>query len=406
VLVGRGAHAGETAVLAGLVLGGAEGLVRARASQPALLPRMRWGQPLVAPALGVIALALVDALVGLAGIGASDLLAILGAAAALAIVGSGWARRRARACPVRIAVIGSERTTRRLSANLRAAGQPGYAVVGRIAARGDDSPATALGPLTELPALVDAHDLDLLLMGDEVPRPEVFGEVARSCLAGQVRLAELIDFTEQVLGHVPIGAMSAAWFQYILHPRFRVGAPASKRALDVAVAGALGVLALPLLAVLALLIRRDGGPVLFRQLRVGERGRPFLMLKLRTMRPGYANVVEWASLDDPRITPIGRLLRRTHLDELPQLVNVLRGEMSLVGPRPEELGVVSSYSAWHFKRLMVKPGMTGPMQVNGRGDLSLDERVRLELTYIENYSILTDLKILLMTVAAIFRAAE
>jgi lipopolysaccharide/colanic/teichoic acid biosynthesis glycosyltransferase len=98
---------------------------------------------------------------------------------------------------------------------------------------------------------------------------------------------------------------------------------------------------------------------------------------------------------------VGRILRRTSLDEIPQFWNVLRGEMSLVGPRPEEVRVVRLYTDWHRHRLAVKPGMTGPMQVNGRGDLPLDDRVRLEIDYIKNYSLLTDVEMLLKTVPAV-----
>ena len=104
---------------------------------------------------------------------------------------------------------------------------------------------------------------------------------------------------------------------------------------------------------------------------------------------------------DPRITRLGRWLRRWSIDELPQLWNVLRGEMSLVGPRPEEPRIVALYNDWHRQRLGVKPGLTGPMQVNGRGQLSLDERVRLELDYIENYSIWCDVEILLRSIPVV-----
>jgi lipopolysaccharide/colanic/teichoic acid biosynthesis glycosyltransferase len=105
--------------------------------------------------------------------------------------------------------------------------------------------------------------------------------------------------------------------------------------------------------------------------------------------------------DDPRVTRVGRWLRRFNLDELPQLFNVLKGEMSLVGPRPEETHVVQIYEDWHRKRLAVRPGITGPMQINGRGDLSLDERVELELAYIEEHSLWIDLLILLKTVPVV-----
>ena len=170
------------------------------------------------------------------------------------------------------------------------------------------------------------------------------------------------------------------------------------------------VLAAPLLAALAVAIKLDSeGPVLFVQSRAGENGRPFRLLKLRTMVQGademLPELIDPASLPspafkrrDPRVTRVGRFLRHTSLDELPQLWNVLRGDMSLVGPRPEEVRVVRHYNDWHRRVLAVKPGLTGPMQVNGRADLELEERVRLELDYIENYSIRRDLTILAKTV--------
>jgi lipopolysaccharide/colanic/teichoic acid biosynthesis glycosyltransferase/GT2 family glycosyltransferase len=190
-----------------------------------------------------------------------------------------------------------------------------------------------------------------------------------------------------------------------------------KRALDMVVAGVGLVVCLPLLAVLAVLVRLDSpGPVLFVQERVGENGRRFRMVKLRSMVVGAEALAEALAetmaeegragqkpANDPRVTRLGRFLRRWSLDELPQFWNVLRGEMSLVGPRPEEPRIVAEYGDWHRARLRVKPGMTGPMQISGRGDLPLDERVRLELDYIEGYSLWRDLAILAKTVPAVVR---
>ena len=189
---------------------------------------------------------------------------------------------------------------------------------------------------------------------------------------------------------------------------------AIKRAIDVACSVVGLILAAPVLMVLAVCIRLGSpGPAFFVQQRVGKDGRSFRMIKLRTMVDGAEDmlpeVVDRDTLDgpafkvpdDPRVTRIGRWLRRTSLDELPQLWNVLRGEMSLVGPRPEEMRIVGLYNDWHRRRLVVKPGMTGPMQVNGRADLSLDERTRLEIDYIEHYSLWRDLCILVRTAGAI-----
>lgn len=183
-----------------------------------------------------------------------------------------------------------------------------------------------------------------------------------------------------------------------------------KRLMDV-VGSLVGlVIAAPLLVVLAAAIKLDsGGPVFFVQVRAGENGRPFRMVKLRTMVEGAEEITDPAALPsaafkrrrDPRITRLGRFLRRASLDELPQLWNVLKGEMSLVGPRPEELRVVHYYSDWHRQRLAVKPGLTGPMQVAGRADLSLDERVELELDYIRDHSLLRDVRLIGRTVVAV-----
>ena len=187
-----------------------------------------------------------------------------------------------------------------------------------------------------------------------------------------------------------------------------------KRCLDIAVSATLLVVLLPLFAVVALLVKRDSpGPVLFRQRRAGLHGRPFWMLKFRTMLADaeelLPQLVSFDGLDepvfkledDPRTTRTGRRLRCWSLDELPQLLNVLRGEMSLVGPRPEQLELVALYSPEQRDRLRVKPGLTGPMQVYGRGRLSLAERLAVEREYIENLTLGRDLRILTLTLPAV-----
>jgi exopolysaccharide biosynthesis polyprenyl glycosylphosphotransferase len=188
-----------------------------------------------------------------------------------------------------------------------------------------------------------------------------------------------------------------------------------KRMLDIGFAGVALILLAPVLLVVAVAVRLDTkGPVIFSQLRAGLHGRPFWMLKFRTMvadaEERLADVVALDELsapmfklaNDPRVTRVGRLLRRTSLDELPQLWNVLRGDMSLVGPRPEQLDLVDRYLPEHQFRLWVKPGMTGPMQVFGRGQLSFDERLAVEREYIENLSIGRDLRILALTAPVVF----
>jgi lipopolysaccharide/colanic/teichoic acid biosynthesis glycosyltransferase len=187
-----------------------------------------------------------------------------------------------------------------------------------------------------------------------------------------------------------------------------------KRTLDLLIASAGLVISAPALFAAGLAIKlEDAGPVLFKQERVGEGGRRFMMVKLRTMVPDaeqrLAEVLGSSALegpafkipDDPRVTRTGRFLRRWSLDELPQLWNVLKGEMSLVGPRPEEVLVVEQYDDRQRRRLAVPPGLTGPMQVAGRGLLDFDARLQLELEYIEDYTLRRDFEILLRTIPAV-----
>jgi lipopolysaccharide/colanic/teichoic acid biosynthesis glycosyltransferase len=178
------------------------------------------------------------------------------------------------------------------------------------------------------------------------------------------------------------------------------------RALDVVVAGAGLVLASPLLAAAALATKLESrGPVLYRQTRVGKDGVDFELLKLRTMVVGAERMGAGPAVDqgDTRITRVGRVLRRTSLDELPQLWNVLRGEMSVIGPRPTLRYQVEQYDEHQRRRLEIRPGLTGWAQVNGRASLPWAERIELDVWYVEHRSPKVDLEILLRTPLALFR---
>ena len=173
------------------------------------------------------------------------------------------------------------------------------------------------------------------------------------------------------------------------------------RLVDVLVAGVALVLSSPLLlaAMIAVRLETHGSPI-YRQHRVGRDGEPFEMLKLRTMVSGAEHVGAGLAVNhgDPRITRVGRFLRRFSIDELPNLVNVLRGEMSIVGPRPTIQVQVDQYTERQRRRLDVKPGLTGWAQVNGRASLPWHERIELDLWYVEHRSLLLDLRIIAMTV--------
>ena len=177
-----------------------------------------------------------------------------------------------------------------------------------------------------------------------------------------------------------------------------------KRLFDILVAATLLLLTLPLMLATALAVRLAlGPPVLLRQTRPGKGGIPFLFFKFRTMteeRDGAGRLLP----DERRLTPFGRWLRATSLDELPQLVNVLKGDMSLVGPRPLLMEYISLYSPQQARRHEVRPGITGWAQVNGRNALSWEERFRLDVWYVDHRSLLLDLRILLLTVLRVFQA--
>jgi lipopolysaccharide/colanic/teichoic acid biosynthesis glycosyltransferase len=181
---------------------------------------------------------------------------------------------------------------------------------------------------------------------------------------------------------------------------------ALNRATDVAIAGTALVIASPMLALASLAVKLTsrGGPVLYRQTRVGKDGADFELLKLRTMVEGAETMGAGAAVNrgDPRITPVGRVLRRLSLDELPQLWNVVRGDMSVIGPRPTLRYQVERYTPRQRRRLEVKPGITGWAQVHGRATLPWDERIELDVWYVEHRSPALDVKILAKTPLALF----
>ncbi len=230
-----------------------------------------------------------------------------------------------------------------------------------------------------------------------------------------VVVPRLIDVAGPRVTTRPVAGLSLL---HVEAPVFAGPRLALKTALDRVCAAMLLLLLSPIFAIVAVLIRRDSsGPVFFRQDRIGKDGKPFPMLKFRTMQVGAEAMLEslldrsdgqgplFKLRDDPRITRVGAKLRRYSIDELPQLVNVLRGQMSLVGPRPPLASEVETYEYDVRRRLLVKPGMTGLWQINGRSDLSWDESVRFDLYYVENWSVLSDLIILWRTGRAVFQSS-
>ena len=206
---------------------------------------------------------------------------------------------------------------------------------------------------------------------------------------------------------------------HIERPALRGVSAFSKAVFDRTIAAVWCLVLLPLFAIIGLLVRLDSkGPVFFRQSRVGLDGKGFTMIKFRSMvsdaearlaevrdEADHGNGVLYKRHDDPRVTRVGRMLRRYSLDELPQLINVARGEMSLVGPRPPLRSEVDGYEPDAIRRLRVKPGLTGLWQVSGRSDLSWDESLRLDLRYVDNWSMMFDIQILWRTIRAVIRGS-
>jgi len=204
----------------------------------------------------------------------------------------------------------------------------------------------------------------------------------------------------------------------LIQPRnvtlFRTSYRISKRILDLTICALFLPVLLPVIGLCALAIWIDDpGPIFFMQKRTGKGGRRFKMFKLRTMaknaeelkqKYAHLNELTWPDFkitNDPRVTRVGRILRKTSLDELPQIFNIIKGDMSLVGPRPTSFDV-STYKLWHTERLEVVPGLTGLWQVSGRSDLDFDDRLRLDIEYIDRRSLWLDIWILIRTVTVVF----
>ena len=220
---------------------------------------------------------------------------------------------------------------------------------------------------------------------------------------------------EQVLGHVPIRTINSVWFQHFLHPEYRGNGGVAKRLVDVVVVGLASVVVLPLVALGALFVRLgDSGPAFYRQRRVGEGGASFDMIKMRTMRCDAEADGEplWWKPGDSRTTAVGRFLRATHLDELPQCWNVLQGEMTLIGPRPERPMIVNRLEQTipHYERRhMARPGVTGWAQVRcgyAGSDGGSAWKLSHDLYYLKNRSVVLDLLVCVETVSALFLQAR
>jgi exopolysaccharide biosynthesis polyprenyl glycosylphosphotransferase len=268
-----------------------------------------------------------------------------------------------------------------------------------------------LGAIADLGSLVRARRVNEIIVALPPDRREQLNNVVARGFGREVDIKVLPDLGANLPSRMFVGRFGAhAYIGYA--PVARVSW--IKRAVDVVLGGATLLVLAPALIAIAIAVRvTSPGPIMYRQQRVGRDGNVFEMLKFRSMYHGADNMVEllrerneasgplFKIRQDPRVTPVGRFLRRFSLDELPQLMNVLRGEMSLVGPRPPLPTEVARYEEWQLGRLQARPGMTGLWQVSGRSEVPFNDMVRLDLHYVRNWSFGLDLEIMLRTIPAV-----
>ena len=299
----------------------------------------------------------------------------------------------------------------------------GYRILGAITPIHDDRTETAsgvpvVGDTEDLTSLVGEHGADVIFFaGGGVGSGQRMRQVIWELELHDVRVVVAPSVSDVSAERIKVRPVGGLPLMHIDPPTWANAARLGKRAFDLAGSLLTLVLLSPVVLVAAVAIKlEDRGPVLFRQTRVGRNGAEFSCLKFRSMvvdaesrlaglhlQQGYESGL-FKMQDDPRVTKPGQWLRRLSIDELPQLVNVLRGDMSLVGPRPPLVTEVAQYGADAARRLHVRPGMTGLWQVSGRADLTWEEAIRLDLYYVDNWSMLQDLSILSKTISAVFRS--
>jgi exopolysaccharide biosynthesis polyprenyl glycosylphosphotransferase len=316
----------------------------------------------------------------------------------------------------RVLIVGAGEVGRSVMRTMVARPELGYQVIGFL----DDDPEKGsttmgrfkgLGPVAKLPGLLQGEHVDEVIVALPWTYHRLIRAVLQQCDEARVRARVVPDILRLSLSRVDVDDLGGIPLIGVkdstTDPTMRV----VKRALDLLVIVVGAPLILLVTLIVALAIKLDSpGPVFFRQMRVGYRGKQFCIFKFRSMRVGAEN--ERPQLEalneadgplfkirkDPRITRVGRIIRRFSVDELPQVINVLRGDMSLVGPRPPLPSEVATYQAWHHQRLDVMPGLTGLAQVSGRSDLTFDEVCLLDIYYVEQWSLGLDVRILLRTI--------
>ncbi|HRE26698.1 MAG TPA: undecaprenyl-phosphate glucose phosphotransferase [Anaerolineales bacterium] len=315
----------------------------------------------------------------------------------------------------RLLIVGTGETARLVAQKIKGSAYLGYNLLGVVAETGGEAeqPGEAfgqpvLGKIAELPELIDRYQPDEIIIAlPPVSDAEIL-HVINICQRDRLSLKVFPDVYDIMAAGVTIDDLGGLPLMSVRDSAARSWRAAAKRMTDVLVGGLILILISPFLLLFALLVKFDSpGPVFFVQERMGLDGKLFPMVKFRSMRiDSEAKGPGWTVKDDPRITRLGRFIRKYSIDELPQFINVLLGDMSLVGPRPEQPSFVEQFRKMiprYMERHREKAGLTGWAQVNGlRGDTSIEERTKYDLWYIENWSIWLDFKIILRTAFKVF----
>ncbi len=326
-------------------------------------------------------------------------------------------KRQGGAMTSRTLVVGTQGAVERVIASVGSFTHFGYRLVG-VCIPGGTSGSVAglpvLGDLDDVVRLVERGAADAVLVtSTDATHADMVRQLGWSLEPFDVEIIVAPSLANIAGPRVNVRPVAGLPLLHVEQPAYRGTSRWAKAMLDRCGGLALLIAFSPIFVVTSLAIKiTSPGPVFFRQERVGKDGRSFGMIKFRSMVVGAesllaeleadtGNAVMFKMRDDPRITRVGKLIRRTSIDELPQLLNVLKGDMSLVGPRPPLVSEVSGYAADARRRLLVRPGMTGPWQISGRSNLDWEETVRLDLYYVENWSIIGDLLILWKTLRAV-----
>lgn len=315
-----------------------------------------------------------------------------------------------------VLVVGAAESGEKLVREISAYPQLGYRVVGFVDDNGrlkgkSCAELPVLGTYSDLPAVIKEKRISGIIISHVTASPNEIMRILNYCCESNVTIYMVPSLMDVITGHLKTHQIFGVPLIVLLQDHMPRWEAQVKRIIDIAVSFMILAVGAPVWLLLALLIRiTSAGPAVFKQERIGQNGKPFTMMKFRSM---YQDAEQrtgpvWALEDDPRITPLGRFMRKTRLDEIPQFVNVLKGEMSLVGPRPERAYFIEKLKEeipWYIRRIKMKPGITGWAQVKHKYDATIEDvkkKVLFDLYYFENMSIILDLKIIVRTILVVF----